>query len=71
MLSKGAKKTSFREVKAPFFCIVDFRLQISDWGFKKSRQQAGSSWQKTKERRTKTEGFLSVVRRPWSVANKA
>jgi len=42
--------TSFLEVGAPFFCIVDFRLQIADcrfriadWGFKKSRQQAGSS----------------------------
>jgi hypothetical protein len=60
--------TSFLEVEAPFSY---FGFRISDWGFKKSRQQAGSSWQKTKERRTKTEGFLSVVRRPWSVANKA
>ena len=26
---------------------------------------------KTKDRRRKTEGLLSVVRGPWSVANKA
>ncbi len=36
-----------------------------------SRQIAGSSRQKTKDRGRKTEGFLSVVRGPWSVVNKS
>ena len=39
-------------------------------GAQQSEQLAAGS-QKTEDRRRKTEGFLSVVRGPWSVVNKA